>query len=104
MLHGAAAVGFGKGGTADGIVDGCGPELRRLLVSAGYSPAGVGGVDIGDGAVLVMMASVAVEIISVTSEMGPLSFSSVTSFVSSACALASTPSPAIGGSGGGGGG
>lgn len=105
MLHGAAAaaaVGSDKGDTADGIVDGCGPELKRLLVSAGYPPAEVGGVDNGDGAVLVMMASVAVEIISVTSEMVPLSFSSVASFLPSAGALASALSPAIGVGGGGG--
>jgi len=105
MLHGAAAVvGFGKGvdvDTVDGIVDGGEPELRRLLVSVGNSPAGVGGVDIGDGAVIVMMASVAVEIISVTSEMVHLAFSSVTFFLPSAGELASVPSPAVGGGWGG---
>lgn len=64
----------------------------------GSSPAGVGGVDIGDGAVLVMMASVAVEIISVTLEIVPLAFSSVNSFPP-ANAPAATPSSVIGGGG-----
>ena len=94
IQHWVIGVGFDKGVNGDGVgddTDECNPELRELLVSVGQAMVGVGGVGMGDGAVIVMVVSGIVNIISVISETA-LSFC----FIPSDCVLAPAASSATG--------